>query len=222
MTHPFSCERFCEIIKIQIARDETLGSQRGGSGHLGYVEYSINSVTNPVKTDENWKITYQYKVTVTTEFTIYPDNPPQEYVYEKTIAVDEKGTIISDEKKKLLSSNWALSELTSKDNVHVPPEDMIQKVIDPETGRDITSKYISERLKKLEIIADNIIQLAQEEAEVTPEKVKEIYEWAYWELHNSLGMGSIGPATAAAGPLLSDKQIELADSLDISEAERLN
>ncbi len=221
MTRPFTSEKLWEIINIQIAHEENLGSQRGGSDHLGYVEYSINRVTEPIKVGEFWKITYQYKVTVTTEFTIYPDNPPHEYTYEQTITINKKGNIISDEKKKLLSSSLASRGVTITDFVHVPPEDIIQKVIDPETGRDITSMYISKRLKELEIIANKIIQLAQEEAGVTPEKIKEIYERAYWELHNSLGMGSIGPATAVAGPLLRNKQLELADSLDIDEAERL-
>ena len=74
---------------------------------------------------------------------------------------------------------------------------MVQRVIDPQTGRDITAEYISARLKELEQHADELIKDAIDKVAKQPMKTKEIYEKTYWEIHEKLGMGSIGPATAA-------------------------
>ena len=97
----------------------------------------------------------------------------------------------------------------------------IQMAIDPETGRDITGELISRRLKELEIVADEIIKSAVKKFEQEPAKNKEIYEEAYWEIHQKLGDGSIGPATAAAGPLMYAKMDVLADLLGITEDNRI-
>ena len=95
-------------------------------------------------------------------------------------------------------------------------EHLSQKVIDPATGRDITGEYISNRLKELEKIADKIITQAKQEFESNKSNRKNIYKKAYWEIHEKLGMGSIGPATAAAGPLMEKKWQELACVLEIN------
>ncbi len=50
---------------------------------------------------------------------------------------------------------------------------------------------------------------------------KEVYQKAYWEIHNELGMGSIGPATAAAGPLMERKKKKLAKVLGIESKDLL-
>ena len=101
-------------------------------------------------------------------------------------------------------------------------EEMIQKCIDPTTGRDITAEHINQRLKELEKIANNIIENAIEEFKNNPDKKRTVYEKNYWELHQKLGVGSIGPATAAAGPLMYFKMDELADNLEISREERIS
>ena len=100
-------------------------------------------------------------------------------------------------------------------------EEMIQKCIDPTTGKDITAEHINQRLKELEIVANNIIENAIDEFKNNPDKKKTVYEKYYWELHQKLGVGSIGPATAAAGPLMYSKMDELAFNLNISEDERI-
>ena len=99
---------------------------------------------------------------------------------------------------------------------------MDQKVIDLKTGRDITGEYISRRLKELEELADNIISSAKNECkDKNPQETRKIYENTYWEIHEKLGMGSIGPATAAAGPLMYEKMNKLANQLGIPEKERI-
>ena len=99
-------------------------------------------------------------------------------------------------------------------------EHMVQRVIDPDTGKDITGEYISQRLKKLDKIADMIIDKAFQDFQREHNKKMEIYEKAYWQIHEKLGMGSIGPATAAAGPLMDSKKQKLAQLLDIETNNR--
>jgi len=99
---------------------------------------------------------------------------------------------------------------------------MDQKVIDLKTGRDITGEYIGKRLKELEELADNIISSAKNECKnKTLQETKVIYERTYWKIHEKLGMGSIGPATAVAGSLMYEKMNQLADELGIPEEERI-
>ena len=96
-----------------------------------------------------------------------------------------------------------------------PFDDDIQRVVDPETGKDITGKYISEKLEELDGIAEEIINRASEEYLNDPARKEEIYEQAYEEIHNRLGMGSIGPATAAAAPLMEEKKRKLARVMNV-------
>ena len=224
MTHPFSEKRLQEIIEAQIAEDEKLGSQSGGSGHLGDVGFVLDGIDEPVRRGGGWEVTYRYTLIVTTEFTIYPDNPPYEYGHEKTITLDDEGEVVSEGERRLVSTNWEPEvppDLpVAEDEGCETPRDMIQLVIDPETGRDITSEHISRRLEELELLADGIIRRALVEAEAAPGRLREIYEAAHWEIYERLGVGSIGPATAAAGPLMMDKQWELAEALGIEESER--
>ncbi len=100
-------------------------------------------------------------------------------------------------------------------------ESLTQRVIDPNTGRDITGEYINQRLKELEIVAEKIIQSALKEFKRDQSNKKKVYEKAYWEIHKELGMGSIGPATAAAGPLMEKKKQKLAKVLEIHSEDLL-
>ncbi len=99
---------------------------------------------------------------------------------------------------------------------------MIQKIIDPITGKDITAEHIHQRLIELEKVANDIITNAVEESKKHPDKIKTIYTKFYWEIHQRLGVGSIGPATAAAGPLMYTKMDELASKLGISKEKRIS
>jgi len=103
----------------------------------------------------------------------------------------------------------------------IKDESLTQRVIDPDTGRDITGEYIHQRLKELEILAEKIIQSALKEVKQDQTNKNNIYKKAYWEIHNKLGMGSIGPATAAAGPLMEEKKQKLAKVLEIPSQDLL-
>ena len=95
-----------------------------------------------------------------------------------------------------------------------PGSHQVQRLIDPQTGRDITGEYIAQRLKELDKVADEIINRAVAEYRAASADRDDIYQRAYAEIHQKLGMGSIGPATAAAGPLMARKKARLAEMLD--------
>lgn len=82
---------------------------------------------------------------------------------------------------------------------------MVQRVIDLDTGEDITARYVSRRLRELEELA------------LDPTRRDEIHQRYESEMHERIGVGSIGPATAAAGPLLGEKKRELAIRLGVPE-----
>ncbi len=100
-------------------------------------------------------------------------------------------------------------------------EEMIQKCIDPITGKDITAELMHQKLIELEKVANDIINSAIEEYKKNPSQEQPIYEKNYWDIHKKLGVGSIGPATAATGPLMYSKMDELANNLNISEDKRI-
>ena len=125
------------------------------------------------------------------------------------------------ENRNLYYLDDILGELSifNTENIKEPDEDLIQKVIDPKTGRDITGEYISNKLKQLEVEAEKIIKDAVAELNAHPTKRLDIYEKTYWLIHERLGMGSIGPATAAAGPLMAEMKQKLAEALGIYDSD---
>lgn len=94
---------------------------------------------------------------------------------------------------------------------------MVQKVIDLDTGEDITARYVSRRLRELEELADQLIEKAVEELALDLTRRDEIYQRYESEMHERIGVGSIGPATAVAAGLLSNKKRELATRLGVPE-----
>ena len=82
-----------KVVSTRIERDKLLGEHTDGSGHKGHVEYRLDRINEPKWINneyvEGWEISYEYTLIVTTEFTIYPDNPPYEYRKTKTIVLDD-------------------------------------------------------------------------------------------------------------------------------------
>ena len=89
----FSCmitkEKLEKVIAEKIESEEQLGEQSGGSGHLGYVDFIIDRIDEPVPTEKGYSVTYSYTLIVTTEFTYEPDNPPYRYPVTKTLVIDK-------------------------------------------------------------------------------------------------------------------------------------
>ena len=87
-----------DIVMRRIEADEGLGTHTGGSGHLGHIDAQIEEIGSPVETARDgrkaWKVTYVYVKSITTEFTIYPDNPPMEFVNRQTALISQEGEVM--------------------------------------------------------------------------------------------------------------------------------
>ena len=108
----FTEQEIEEIVSTCINGDEDLGHQSGAGDHIGHISYVIEKIDTE-KEGEYVVIVYQYTIIVETEFTIYPDNPPYEYLYEKTIKVDKDKNVIEASEKKGLKGpelDWEIPE----------------------------------------------------------------------------------------------------------------
>ena len=85
---------------------ENIGEKAGGSGHLSSTDYTIDEIAEPEKLAEYYNIKYQYTISITTEFTIYPDNPPHEYSREVVILINDKGELIKEISSRSISDNF--------------------------------------------------------------------------------------------------------------------
>lgn len=77
-----------DLVKQKIESEEKTGEQAGGSGHLSYASYTIHNIDTREINKECLEISYQYTLIVETEFTIYPDNPPYEYMRSGKIIIN--------------------------------------------------------------------------------------------------------------------------------------
>ncbi|MFX0084408.1 MAG: hypothetical protein ACFFAU_01940 [Candidatus Hodarchaeota archaeon] len=93
-----------KIVTRIITHDEKLGHSVGGSNHHSHTSFVMNTLGKPIKTQYNginaWKITYIYTIITETEFTYYPDNPPYEHKYQKSIIIDQNGKLLKEHAKK--------------------------------------------------------------------------------------------------------------------------
>lgn len=97
--------------------------------------------------------------------------------------------------------------------------DRMEKVVDPETGKDVTIEQFEERAEALRRVADYIIEDAVERWRAEPSRKLEIFNRAYWNLQQKVGAGYMGPATAAVRPIIDGKMKELAERLEMTEDE---
>ena len=121
----------------------------------------------------------------------------------------------------IFENEFSKNFIFGKKKKEITDEHMVQRVIDLETGKDITGEYINQRLEELDKIADMMIDKAFQDFRNNQGKKMEIYKETYWQIHEKLGMGSIGPATAAAGPLMEEKKLKLAEVLEIQSKDLL-
>jgi len=96
----FTKQEVLKIIEQKICSDHKLGEQTGGSGHEGSVDYKINDFKTEQISPEQLEITYSYTISIVTEFTYYPDNPPMEFPYHKKIIVNRNKEIVSEKPGK--------------------------------------------------------------------------------------------------------------------------
>ena len=92
----FTNEEITKIITDKIKEDENIGHSSGGSGHLGFTSFEIKDYSTNIISANSIKIKYTYTIFIETEFTYYPDNPPQEYDKTKEIVLDSNKKIIAE------------------------------------------------------------------------------------------------------------------------------
>ena len=93
------------IIEGLILRDEKMGEQAAGSGHLAYKDFSINDIQILCQEAGGpTRVIYDYTLSTVSEFTVYPDNPPFEERFRKEILLNSAGEIISESKKEYLDA----------------------------------------------------------------------------------------------------------------------
>jgi hypothetical protein len=78
-----------KLVREKIEREEKPGESAGGSGHLGNVDYRIESIEKPVPVKGGFRIKYRYTRIITTEFTFEPDNPPYQVPLEGCLIIDK-------------------------------------------------------------------------------------------------------------------------------------
>ncbi|MHA1292761.1 MAG: hypothetical protein ACTSQJ_08865 [Promethearchaeota archaeon] len=76
-------------------------------------------------------------------------------------------------------------------------------------NRDLTGEVIGEKMKHLEIVSNELIKFALWRLRENFDEKEKILEETLNYMDVRIGQGSIGPATAAASPLLEDKKKEL-------------
>jgi len=99
-----------KLIRSYIEKTETLGEQIGGSGHLGYIGYNLLDFKFEHLPAKHWKVIFKYILSIETEFTYEPDNPPMQTEYEKEIIINDHNEVIS-ERTISEKSNWLNEEL---------------------------------------------------------------------------------------------------------------
>ncbi|MBI4649459.1 MAG: hypothetical protein HY738_23385 [Bacteroidia bacterium] len=101
----FTKDELKEILISRIESDEKLGYQAGSGDHIGHIDYDLDTFSEPIEVEKGWLVSYEYLTVVTTEFTIWPENPPMVYRHKKAIIIDEYGKIIEE-----ISSETSIEE----------------------------------------------------------------------------------------------------------------
>lgn len=91
-------DQVIQIIHDKIFNDVKPGDYTGSSGHTGNKEVEIIKV-HPLITETGWEVDYEYVVTIETEFTIYPDNPPNEERFRVKAIMDSLGKVLYEKKE---------------------------------------------------------------------------------------------------------------------------
>lgn len=96
------------IIEQYIQSNYIIGEQSGGSGHLASTDYHISGF-RVQQIDGLHEIMADFVISISTEFTYYPDNPPSETRYKVRLLANNEGEIVK-------------SEIISSENDHEIPD----------------------------------------------------------------------------------------------------
>jgi|SRR3972149_157734 len=105
-------EKIWQIVENKIKSDENIYSGSAESAFSGHLDYRIEEISDPVETENGYKVTFEY-ITVISGYSIWPGNTPCEYLNEKSIIIDKTGKIIDESEK--ISSSIGGGELFDRD-----------------------------------------------------------------------------------------------------------
>jgi len=94
-------------IKSWLREHHKIGDSVGGSGHLGSTALTIEKI----KTSEGSTrriVVVLYEISISTEFTCYPDNPPKYTRYSRTFELTDSGIVFKVHPAKIISTNLDL------------------------------------------------------------------------------------------------------------------
>lgn len=91
-------------IENWLKKHHNVGESSGGSGHLGSVSLEIRGI-KLTKAESEIIANVEYDISVETEFTYYPDNPPKYTKYNRSFNFDEVGEIEKIHDSEILSTN---------------------------------------------------------------------------------------------------------------------
>lgn len=83
------------LIEKRIAKDERLGDQAGGSGHLSHTSVNLDGFEVSETTD-GLQVDYRYTKYIETEFSYEPDSSGPTYKCSKSIWLDSQGNVVKE------------------------------------------------------------------------------------------------------------------------------
>ena len=92
-----------ELIRKKIDEDENTGEQAGGSGHLSDISYHLDYISLKAGDDGVVEACYFYTLSVCSEFTMYPSNPPRVYRYRKSVWINHNRELLRETEKTYYS-----------------------------------------------------------------------------------------------------------------------
>ncbi|PLX06139.1 MAG: hypothetical protein C0596_16780 [Marinilabiliales bacterium] len=98
-------DKIKEIILQYLNKEEEAGNSSGGSGHMAFKSVGSIEIIDTIFQKIQTQIIFKYRVTIETEFTYYPDNPPYFYDYKQSILINDCGEILNTGEKILLKTN---------------------------------------------------------------------------------------------------------------------
>ena len=96
--------RIREYVMNWLKKHHNVGESAGGSGHLGSVSLSIIG-TKLTKSNDRIIAEVEYDISVETEFTYYPDNPPKFTKYKRMFEFDGAEELVRVRDSEVLSTN---------------------------------------------------------------------------------------------------------------------
>ncbi|MHA1480664.1 MAG: hypothetical protein ACTSQZ_04510 [Candidatus Thorarchaeota archaeon] len=96
--------RIRKYVEGWLKKHHNVGESAGGSGHLGSVSWGLQDI-ELTQSKDRIIADVEYEISVETEFTYYPDNPPKFTKYKRKFEFDVVGELNRIHDCKVISTN---------------------------------------------------------------------------------------------------------------------